>query len=106
MKDELLHKTTFNIKDLASIVKKETQTIRSWETKGIIKRPPKKTSDQHEWREYTKKDLAEVLENLLNYSWKRKVIKNEIEIQYMIDFLRGKIDIANLAIMSIKDEQN
>ena len=104
MKDELFNKSTFNIKDLANIVKKKTQTIRSWETKGIIKRQAKKTNDQHEWREYTKEDLAQVLEDILAFQWQRKVIKNEAEIQYIIDFLRGKIDTNNLEVMSIKNE--
>lgn len=96
MKDLTFNKETFNIQDLARIVKKETQTIRAWEIKNIIKRPMKKTDDKHEWREYTKENLAQALEDILNYPWKRKVIKNEFEIRYIINFLRGKLDTSNL----------
>ena len=101
MKDEILNKTVFNIKDLADIVKKETQTIRSWETKGIIPRPKKKTDKKQEWREYTREDLASALEAILNYNWQRKVIKNESEIQYIIDYLKGN---ASHEIMSLMDK--
>jgi DNA-binding transcriptional MerR regulator len=99
MKDELLNKNSFNIRDLATIVKKETQTIRSWETKGIIPKPSLKS--ENGWREYTKEDLANTLEAILNYSWQRKVIKNESEIQYIIDYLRGN---ASHELMSLMDE--
>lgn len=104
MIEELLRKSAFNIKDLSKIVKKETQTIRSWEAKGIIDRPARKTDDKHEWREYTREDLAQALENIVNYDWKRKVIKNKSEIEYIIDFLRNNKNVNDIKIMSIKNE--
>jgi hypothetical protein len=69
-------------------VNKDQRTIRSWEIKGIIKKPPK---DSRNWRRYSRDDLAECLETILNHPWKRKVIKNEQEIQYVIDRLHGKV---------------
>lgn len=102
MKDNILEKETFNIKDLANIVKKETQTIRSWENKGIIKKPSKNPKN---WREYTKKELIETLETILNYPWERKVIKNTSEIQYIIDTLRdNNVKHDTLTLLDNKEE--
>jgi hypothetical protein len=89
VKKSILYQEVFNIKDLSIIVKKETQTIRSWEIKGIIDKPENKSNNG--WREYSKLELASTLEKILNFNWKRKVIKNENEIQSFIDYLRGKI---------------
>lgn len=93
MEKKLLCKQYFNIKDLASIVKKETQTIRSWEKKNIIAKPD--TMSDHgkiQWREYSREALANVLEQILKYPWERQVIKNKNEIQFLIDYFRGNID--------------
>jgi len=92
MKENLLKKDSFDIRDLATIVKKETQTIRSWEKKNIIPKPRMSSRGQKEWREYSKEDLADTLEHILSYPWERKIIKNYNEIQYIIDYLRGKRD--------------
>ena len=86
--ENLLAKKYFDIEDFARIVNKDQRTIRSWEIKGIIKKPPK---DSRNWRRYSRADLAECLETILNYPWKRRVIKNEEEIQYVIDRLHGKV---------------
>lgn len=99
MKKTFYDKEKFNIKDLAKIVKKETQTIRSWEIKGIINRPEKKTDKKVEWREYSREILAETLERILNHNWDRKVIKNENEIRYVIDYLRGKVDEETFSVL-------
>jgi DNA-binding transcriptional MerR regulator len=53
-----LNKEYFNIKDLAKIVKKETQTIRSWEAKGIIQKPQNRSDNG--WREYSRNESATV----------------------------------------------
>jgi DNA-binding transcriptional MerR regulator len=97
-----LNKEYFNIKDLAKIVKKETQTIRSWEAKGIIQKPQNRSDNG--WREYSRNELATVLESILSYNWQRKVIKNEIEIQHIIDCLRGKIDESSFSLMNAENE--
>lgn len=90
---KILNKEFFDIRDLATIVKKETQTIRSWEKKNIISKPEQKSiHGQKEWRKYSKEDLANTLQTILDYPWERKIIKNEKEIEYIIDFLHGKID--------------
>jgi DNA-binding transcriptional MerR regulator len=99
MKKDIFDKEKFNIKDLAKIVKKETQTIRSWEMKGIIHRPEKKTDKKVEWREYTRETLAETLETIISYQWERKVIKNENEIRYVIEYLRGNVDEETFSVM-------
>lgn len=101
MTDEFFKKESYTIKDLASIVKKETNTIRSWEHKNIISKPGKSSNN---WRQYSKEELADTLETVLNFDWDRKVIKNKAEIQYAIDRLRGKEVVANINIMGERDE--
>ncbi|MFW6007768.1 MAG: MerR family transcriptional regulator [archaeon] len=98
MKHDILDKNEFNISDLAKIVKKQTQTIRSYERKGIINKPDKKASNG--WRVYSKSDLANTLENILNYNWQRNVIKNESEIKQIIEYLRGNVDKSTFNILS------
>lgn len=95
----LFERDNYTIRDLSRIVKKQTQTIRSWETKGIIQKPKKKSSNG--WREYSKETLAQTLEDILNYNWERKVIKNENEIQYIIDRLRDdNINYNNVTLIN------
>lgn len=101
MNEEFFCKEKYNIKDLAKIVKKETQTIRSWEIKGIIEKPGKSSNS---WREYSKEDLANTLEVVVNYDWDRKVIKNKTEIEYVIARLRGQEVTANINVMGERDE--
>ena len=86
--EKLLNKQAFNITDFANIVMKKTETIRSWELKGIIDKP---NVDSRHWRKYSRDELADCLEKVLNHSWERKVIKNEQEIQYVIDRLRNNL---------------
>lgn len=85
--DQLLEKELFNIQDLAEITKRKTQTIRSWEKKGIISEADQRTETN--WRLYSKTRMIEILEQLLNYPWERQVIKNQAEVQYVIDTLKG-----------------
>lgn len=93
MKEDILKKEYFDIRDLANIVKKETQTIRCWEKDNIIPKASRRAMHgQKEWREYSKEELANILEIILAYPWQRKIIKNQTEIKYIIDYLRGQID--------------
>ena len=87
MTEEFFLKVHYTIKDLAKIVKKETNTIRSWENKGIIRKPNKSSNN---WRHYSREDMALALEMILSYPWDRNVIKNKTEIEYAIDRLRGR----------------
>lgn len=82
----ILKKDTFNIKDLAKIIKRETQTIRVWEKKGIILEADMR--GENNWRLYSKNRLIEVLEQILNYEWKRQVIKNTVEVYHLIEELK------------------
>ena len=84
--DQLIQKENFNIQDLAEITKRETQTIRSWEKKGIILEADMRTETN--WRLYSRTRMIEILEQLINYPWKRQVIKNQAEVQYVIDALK------------------
>ena len=97
MKENIIQKEEFNIKDLAKIVNKQTQTVRSWEKKGIISKPENKY--ENGWRKYTKEDLADALDSILKYNWERKVIKNESEIEFIISYLRGNGEINNLSLI-------
>lgn len=93
MKQKILKKEYFDIRDLANIVNKETQTIRMWEKKNIIPKANRMAvHGEKQWREYSKEDLANILEAILIHPWERKIIKNQNEIKFIIDYLRGKID--------------
>ncbi|MNB93567.1 hypothetical protein D3C75_407020 [compost metagenome] len=89
--DQLLKKELFNIQDLAEITKRKTQTIRSWEKKGIILESDHRGSN--DWRLYSKERIIEILNQILEHPWERQVIKNKAEVQYVIDVLKG--DLAN-----------
>lgn len=89
--DNLLTKENFNIQDLAEITKRKTQTIRSWEKKGIIKEADQRSANK--WRLYSKERLVEILVQILEYPWERQVIKNTAEVQYVIDVLTGKNEL-------------
>lgn len=101
MNDEFFNKESYTIKDLAILVRKETNTIRSWEHKNIINKPGKSSNN---WRQYSKDELADTLETVLNFDWDRKVIKNKSEIQYAIDRLRGKFVAADINVMGERNE--
>lgn len=91
--DKLLAKEAFNIQDLAEITKRETQTIRSWEKKGIILEADQRSTNG--WRLYSKERLIHILNQILEHPWKRQVIKNTAEVQYVIDVLNGKIELSD-----------
>ena len=82
----ILKRDTFNIKDLAKIINRETQTIRVWEKKGIISEADMR--GENNWRLYSKNRLIEVLEQIINYDWKRQVIKNTVEVYHLIEELK------------------
>lgn len=86
--EEILSKEKFNIQDLAFITKRKTQTIRSWEKKGIIPGADGKASNG--WREYSKETVIKILECIINHSWERQVIKNVDEIKYVIQRLKER----------------
>lgn len=86
--EKILSKEVFNIQDLAEVTKRKTQTIRSWEKKGIIKEADMR--NENNWRQYSKERFVEILQQILNYPWERQVIKNVAEVQYVIDVLTQK----------------
>jgi DNA-binding transcriptional MerR regulator len=86
--ESLFKKSEFNIKDVAYIIQRETQTVRMWEKKGFIYEADMRA--ENNWRMYSTKRLIEVLEQILNRDWKRQVIKNVQELRYCIDELKNK----------------
>lgn len=86
--EKILSKEVFNIQDLAEVTKRKTQTIRSWEKKGIIKEADMR--NENNWRQYSKERFVEILQQILNHPWERQVIKNVAEVQYVIDVLTQK----------------
>lgn len=86
--DQFLEKEFFTIQDVAKITNRTTQTVRSWEKKGVILEADKRGDNN--WRQYSRTRMAEVLEKILNHPWDRKVIKNVDEVEYVINVLRGK----------------
>lgn len=97
--EKIVLKNEFNIKDLSKITKKQTNTIRSWEQKGIIDKP--KYKDSKGWRTYSKNEFIDCLEKIINYSWQRNVIKNKEDIELIILFLKGEINYANIIHINI-----
>ena len=97
--DKVLTKTEFNIQDLAEKKKRKTQTIRSWEKKGIISEADKR--DHNKWRLYSKQCFIEVLQQILDHPWERQVIKNVAEVEYVINEL-VKSDVVEQVVV---DEQ-
>lgn len=93
----ILNNDTFVIKDIASIVQKETSTIRTWEKNGIIpkaKKYAKNVDDEiHPRRKYSKKDLLDVLKGVIEYNWIRSTIDNKDEINKIIDYIECSLDI-------------
>ena len=85
--DDILKKQQLNIKDLAYIINRETQTIRVWEKKGIISEADMRA--ENNWRLYSRKRAVEVLEQIINHSWKRQVIKNVAEVKNIVDQLKN-----------------
>ncbi|AEO93479.1 gp220 [Bacillus phage G] len=86
--EKILSKEAFNIQDLAEVTKRKTQTIRSWEKKGIIKDADMRNSNN--WRQYSKERFVEILNQILSHPWERQVIKNVAEVEYVINELTNK----------------
>jgi DNA-binding transcriptional MerR regulator len=86
--DKLLEKTAYDIRDVAEIFDRDTETIRSWERKEIISKPEERFDNG--WRKYTPDTLAKLLQRILDYNWERNVIKNKDEIKEIIYKLKKK----------------
>lgn len=94
MKSRFLHirdfvrKEEFDIKDLSTIVGRESQTVRKWEKDQIILGSDKR--DAKNWRVYSRKRFIEILDQIMNYDWKRDRFNEEKseEIQYIIELLK------------------
>lgn len=84
---KILMKEVYTIQDVAEIVNKTTATIRSWENKKII--PKLKHKSDNGWKMYTRRDLEDLLEHILNHNWERQVIKNEKDLEFIIHYCRG-----------------
>lgn len=84
--EKILSKNVFNIQDLAEVTKRKTQTIRSWEKKGIIKDADMRNDNN--WRQYSKERFIEILNQILAYPWERQVIKNIAEMEFVINELQ------------------
>lgn len=87
--DKILTKEVFNIQDLAEVTKRKTQTIRSWEKKGIIKDADMR--DKNNWRAYSKSRFVEILNQILSHPWERQVIKNVAEVEFVINELQNPV---------------
>lgn len=84
--EEIVIKEIFTIKDIARILGKKTQTIRKWEHKGIISKCSNYGSNG--WRQYDREEFANILEQILDYPWRRNVIYNPGQIQLIINYLK------------------
>lgn len=88
--EEILEKEAFNIQDLAFITQRKTQTIRSWEKKGIILEADKRASNN--WRLYSIDRTVNILEKIISHPWERQVIKNVDEVKYVIEALKQRLN--------------
>ena len=90
--EELNEKQFYTIKDICKVTNKKSDTIRSWERKGIIHKPKETMYSvgfcYAGWRKYSKKEFIEVLEDIVNHNWERNVIKNKTEIEMYIEYLK------------------
>ena len=77
--DPIIVKEYFSIKDLAKVVNKQSQTIRKWEKKGVISKC--KNYGDNGWRQYNRQEFADVLDEILNYPWKRNCLINRLQIR-------------------------
>lgn len=90
---KILLKEVYTIQDVATIVGKTTATVRSWETKKIT--PKLKNKSENGWKQYTRRDLENLLEHLLNYKWERKVINNVEDLEFIIRYCRGFVKLSD-----------
>lgn len=90
--DKLDEKEFYTIKDLCKVTGRKAETIRSWERKGIIKKPEETIYSVGfsgaGWRKYNREVFVQTLQDILDYDWKNNVIKNLEEIQMCIDYLK------------------
>lgn len=87
--NRLMFKQIYTIKDLALILNKKTQTIRKWENKGIISKC--KNYSDNGWREYSRIEFANILEEIINYPWERNNLRHIGYIQYLINTLKMEV---------------
>ena len=91
--DEFFQKQTYDIVDLSNIVQRGTRIIRLWEQRGIIHKPPDR--DKRGWRLYTRKSLAFVLEEIINYKWKHEWGLDFDELIFLVQLLKGEYIVGN-----------
>ena len=100
--EKLDQKEFYTIKDVSEVTGKTSQTVRSWELKGIIKKPKETIHSvglhQAGWRKYSREEFIEVLSDLIKYPWKRNVIQNKTELEFYIEYLKGNKDIKEMSI--------
>ena len=98
----ILMKEVYTIQDVAKIVNKTTATVRSWEVKKIT--PKHKNKSDNGWNTYTRRDLEELLNALLNYKWERTVIKNEQDLEFIIRYCRGFVKLKDYPYKIINND--
>lgn len=90
--EKLDQKKFYTIKDICEVTKKKSDTIRSWERKGIIKKPSETIYKvgfcNAGWRKYSREEFVQVLQDILDYKWERDTIKNRTEIEVYIQYLK------------------
>lgn len=100
---QILMKEVYTIQDVAKIVNKTTATVRSWEDKKIT--PSFKKHSDNGWKLYTRRDLEELLTCLLNHNWRRNVIKNVEDLEFIIRYCRGFVKLKDYPY-KIEDKSN
>ena len=90
--EKLDQKEFYTIKDICKVTNKKADTIRSWERKGIIKKPKETMYSvglyNAGWRKYSREEFIQALEDILNYHWQRNTIHNRTEIEIYIQYLK------------------
>jgi len=101
--EQILIKEFYTIQDIAKIVNKTTATVRSWEDKKIT--PVFRNHSDNGWRMYSRRDLEELLTSLLNYNWKRNVLDNINDLEFIIKYCRGFVKLTDYPY-KIEDTSN
>lgn len=84
---DILQKELFTIQDFALIIRQTTDCIRNWEFLGILPKHTKKS--ENGWKLYSKEDLANYMEILVNHPWERMNNLDFEELKYYIKYLRN-----------------
>lgn len=96
---KILNNDMFTITDVAHIFNKKTSTIRTWEAIGLIPKVKKYSQNEdndemHKRRMYTRQELYDTINNVLNFNWTRNCLDRK-ELTTIMEYIKINLDIEN-----------